>query len=245
MKTPLSALILSLLVLPAAPRAEDPPGPPPRGGEPKGERPFRHGGGPGPGPQAAGDAADRPLVKWMEKRKEQNPEEFERLRKLREENPQEFRRHLLNRFSQERVRRSLDKFPDVRDALERIPMERQKEFFLTLIEPGPFPPGEPGQAPGEGGPGRPPHEGGKRELPGEVRELIRKHREATTDAAREETRREIAAHVSEYYAKRVTERQAQLERMEQELLRMRRELEEQTRNRDQAVEERVRGLLQK
>lgn len=243
MKTPLSALALALLVLPAALRGEDPPAPPPRGGAPNGERPFRHGGG--PGPQVGGENADRPLVKWMEKRKEQNPEEFERLRKLREENPQEFRRHLLNRFSQERVSRVLEKFPDVREALQRIPPERQKDFFLALIEPGPFPmEGGPGNGPADGH-GRPPNNEGKRELPNEVRELIRQHRESTNEADKTAVAREIREHVAEFYGKRVKERQAQLERMEQELLRMRRELEEQTRNRDQAVEERVRGLLQK
>jgi hypothetical protein len=227
-------VLLGAFALFAAVRAEDAP-PAGETTRPRGPERGHRAGTPG-----HPEGEERPLAKWLERRKEQNPEEFERLRRLREENPGEFHRHLASRLGEQRARLALAKHPRIREALAGIPEEEQRAFFGEFFGPG-FPSGDRERPGGDARP-KPPEES-RRDLPPETRDLVRRHREATDPETRQALAQELRLKLNAYYQRKLQERQGQLDRMEQELLRMRRELDEQARTREEAVWQRVEGLL--
>lgn len=251
---PLLALLAATLAA-IAQEKPAPAGPPPNGqpaaGNPRPEHGFRpdRGGIPGGdgrgrffGPPG-GEGPDRPMQRWLESRREQNPEEFERMKRLHEENPEEFRRQLGQRLLQERVRRAAQNHPEVRAALDQIPPEKQKAFFQELFE---LHGGEPGGFRPERGPDRGPDNAGGPDRKGsflEVQNLVQRHRAAASAEEKERIAGELRAKVGDFYRRRVKEREDQIARMEQEILKARREVEEQAKTSDQAIESRVQGLL--
>jgi hypothetical protein len=253
---PLLALFAASVVVHAQEKPT-PPGPPPPGqpapGNPRTEHGFRpdRGGFPGGenrdgrgrffGPPG-GEGPDRPMQRWLESRREQNPEEFDRLKRLHEENPEEFRRQLGQRLLQERVRRAAQNHPEVRAALDQVPPEKQKAFFQDLMDMHGGGLGEPGGFRPERGPdtsGAPDRKAGFQE----VQTLVQQHRAATSPADKERLAGELRAKVGDFYRRRVKEREDQIASMEQEILKARREVEEQAKTSDQAIEGRVQSLL--
>jgi hypothetical protein len=215
------------------------PGTPPLGGRP----PLRHDGN-GHGASFRPVPDERPLMRWLDKRREENPQEFERLQKLRNENPQEFRRQLMSRLGDERMRRVMREHPDVHKALEQVPEERRRAFFASLAESAMQPSGQEGHSfprPGPSGVESPPS--GRFDMLREMGEPIRQYKGSQNEEEKRRIREQVKDTVSGYYDRRIKERRDGLRRMEEDLAKMRREIEDQDKLRERAIEERVTFLL--
>lgn len=254
--------------------AQEPPPPPPPGGplpppgamrRGNGEGPGRRGpgegvvrerlrehlppGGPGQGPrmlERPDGAAGGPFEGvrcYLAKLKEENPEKHEKLMKLQQENPAEFRQILRSHMTKELLKRKLDGFPEIREAIEKMPEERRAELTRRFM-------GMPGTGPGPGGgpDARPGDERGAQRGPPErfekLRDLTRKVQKAGTDEERAASKAELLKAAGEAFDANIQERMEHLERMEQEIKRIRAELEDQKGRKEEMIKERIERALQ-
>ncbi len=245
---------------PPPPPGGDRPPPPPgemrRGpGEGPGRRGFGEGvarermrehlpGGPGQGPrmlerpdgQAPGPFEG--VRRYMAQLKEENPEKYERLSKLQQENPAEFRQVLRGHMTKELLKRKLDGFPEIREAIEKMPEERRAELGRRFMG-----------MPGPGAEARPGDDHGDQRGPParfeKMRELTRKVQKAGTDEERAASKAELLKAAGEAFDANIQERMEHLERMEQEIKRIRVELEQQKSHKDQMIKERIERALER
>jgi hypothetical protein len=157
----------------------------------------------------------------------ENPEEFERLSKMRERDPEQFRMEL---------RRKLIELRRARGEGDRPPRRPRGETE----------PAEPGERPPRGGPGpdRPGDERGEPRRPDqEVRTLVQQYREAETAQQQKRIEGALRARLVEMHERRQTDRRARIERFEQELDRMKSDLQRLDEERDTLIERRLQELI--
>ena len=249
---------------PGAPVPPPPPGAMRRGnGEGPGRRGLGEGvvrerlrehlppGGPGQGPRmlerpegAAGGHFEGVRI-YLAKLKEENPEKYEKLMKLQQDNPAEFRQILRSHMTKELLKRKLDGFPEIREAIEKMPEERRAELtrrFMGMPDAGP------GPGPNAGPDARPGDERGDQRGPParfeKMRDLTRKMQKAGTDDERAAAKAELLKAAGEAFDANIQERMEHLERMEQEIKRIRAELDEQKGRKEQMIKERIERALQ-
>lgn len=242
MKTVLCLALLAALA--AAPRAlaQDPDSfhPPPPGPGP----------GPGIGPGAPFGQPHHPpqemVQKWLEQLKSRNPQEYERLAKLREEDPEAFRQELEKRLDRERGRRFVEKYPQLKEALEAMPEQDRNAVLRRLAGGGPGP--GPGAGPhGPGGLMPPGAESNPRSpeidrLQDEVKDLALQFKAAATEAERQKAREEIRGKLSKLFDLREDQRRQDLQRMEKHVAELKQKLESRQSRKDQIIDRRLQQL---
>lgn len=189
----------------------------PGAGRPRGERSA----------ERAGQYVDR----LMETIRAENPEEFKRLTKMREQDPEQFRLELRRKLIELRRARG-----------EEGHGPRRPRPDAGSDEPGDRPPR--GERPTPDGPEGP---GEKHPAPWaewqELRELAQQHREAEAPRQKERLERAIRTKIGELHERRQQERRARIERFEQELERMKSDLQRLDEERDTLIERRFQELI--
>lgn len=196
---------------------------------------------------------DSPVVKWIERMKQENPEEFARLQAMKADDPKAFRRELHKRMKGERAMAGLRKYPRIAQAVAEMPESEREDFFNRfggMSERPPEPPGRgPGFGPGPhgfGGPGGGPEGEGPaqadpetRRIQREVKELVQAYHEAPDEAAKDEVRARLRGGIEQLFELREAERARQIERIEQDLARLKKSMESRRKNRELIIEKRL------
>ncbi len=198
-----------------------------------------------------------PLERWMEKQKIENPAEYERLKQLQTQDPKAFRHMMLKRLNQERFRMAFKDHPQIYEAFKNLPDNERDEILRKLTQAGPqggqpmqgqLGQGQPGQGqPGQGQPmqgqpaqGRPEMINPEvKQLTDETMELSRSYHEAPSAEMREKIRGELRAKLEVLFDAREKDRQANVERMEGEMNRLKDALKQREENRDTIIDERL------
>ena len=208
---------------------------PPRAFDRQGDGGTNHGhgfrGGPG------GDA--RYVEMWMEQLKQRNPAEFERVRRLREENPEEFRKHLRAKLADLRGKGGLSERPAIQRLLKDLPDE-DREWLVQRIQGGGFGGELAGFRSMSDFRGGFPPEMERGEM--KARELLMKTR-AASGAEREELKKELRSEMLRIFDLREKARTEQLRQAEEQVAKIRKQLEERAGRRDQIIEEKLEESL--
>lgn len=231
MKTsrPLGTLGLCLLLtIPLFAAGQEPPeempGPPPEDAEfmppPGGPPPGEEGLAP-PGP---------PVDQWMEHLRKERPEDFERLKQLRQDDPQAFRGALHQRLRQERIMRNLKDHPRVMEFLLGLP-EQERDQVLRKLAPG---------GPGRGFRGPPEVTNPEvMKLEAEAQRLAKSYRKAAGDDERAKIRGELQGKLETLFDLREQERARQIERIETDLGKLKKALEDRQAHRADIISRRL------
>jgi len=221
----LLALVPALLAAQEPPEASMPPpdkdeiAPPPMEGPAE------------PGPEAPPPGA--PLDQWMDRMKQDHPADFERLHKMREENPEGFRWALHQRLRRERVLQSLRDHPKVFEFLMSLPEQERNQVLLKLA-----------QAQGPRGPHGPPDimNPDILRLETEARQLSRSYHESADETARQKMREDLRQRLEALFDLRETERAAQIQRIETDVAKLRKTLEDRKAHREEIIDRRLQEL---
>lgn len=201
---------------------------------------------PGQGPRMLMERPDGQMAapfegvrRYMAKLKEENPEKYEKLMKLQQENPAEFRKLLRGHMTKEIMKKKLEGFPEIREAIEKMPEERRMELGCRFLGfQGMGAPGMQQPPPGERGEQRGPPQRMEK-----LRDLSHKVQQAGTEDQRAAAKNELMKEASAAFDENIQERMAHLERMEQEIKRIRAELEQQKGNKEKLIRERIERAL--
>jgi hypothetical protein len=198
-KTLIAAVTLMLGLMPALAQdpLEPPQGPPPEMWGPE--------MGPPPSPEPPqGEQPGTPFVdRWLDRMKEKNPEEYDKLQKLRETSPEQFRQALHDKLKQEKTRSRLH---DGRH--------------------GPPPPLNPEIV----------------KLEKETMEISRGYRETTDEAQKTQIRKDLRGKLEVLFELREKDRQELIRRIETDLARLKKSVDERRNHRDQIIERRLQEL---
>lgn len=196
---------------------------------------------------------DSPVAKWIERMKQENPEEFARLQAMKTDDPKAFRRELHKRMKGERALAGLRKYPRIAQAVMEMSEDEREDFlnrFGGMSERSPESPGRgPGFGPGPhgfGGPGGGPEGEGPaqadqdtRRLQREVKDLVLAYHEAPDEAAKDAVRAQLRGRIEQLFEQREAERARQIERIEQDLARLKKSMESRRKNRELIIEKRL------
>jgi hypothetical protein len=208
------------------------PGRPPPPGFPPG-RPFRQGYQDAP---FQGPPGRRPVERWLERLRQGNPQEFERLQKLRRDDPPAFHQEMINRLDQEQFQMRLRDVPKVHDFLMNLPPEERRAALERLRGLGED--GEPiFQRPGA----RPDPE--MQPLEEELRRLSGEYREAPS-ARQEQIRSELRLNLNKLFDIRNRQQQQRVADFEQRLTSLRQAMEKRQELREQIIERRLQELTE-
>ena len=190
---------------------------------------FHRGGGPQDGAY---------LDQWLERVKERDPAEFERMKKLRQDNPEEFKHELHQKLQNSRIG-GLREHPQVTEAFKNLSPEDRDWVTQRLSGP-------PGEGGGEqhGGPS-----GWKHASPdfaaGEqkVHELAKKFHGATTDADKAAAKKEIRENIAKLFDVREKNRAADIKQLDEHLAKIRKQLDEHQSKRDEMIDARLKEVI--
>jgi hypothetical protein len=186
---------------------------------------------PGDGPGAPpGDVRGKhpPLQRFLEVLSEQNPEEFDRLKKLRDEDPEAFRKELHQRLQKERERRGL---PGGRGLEQPSPEER----------------GRLGRHQQTGGPGpegmnvRSPETD---RLEQKSRDLAQAYRLSTDEAEKARLQAELKTNLAESFDLREKMRRERFAQMENRIKKVRELMEQRQAQREEIINRRLKELTE-
>lgn len=196
---------------------------------------------------------DSPVVKWIARMKHENPEEYARLQAMKADDPKAFRRELHKRMKGERAMAGLRKYPRVAQAVMEMSEDEREDFINRLWAMSERLPELPGRGPGFGpgphgfgGPGGGPEGEGAAQADPEtqrvqrqVKELVQAYHEAPDEAAKDEVRAQLRGRIEQLFELREAERARQIERIEQDLARLKKSMESRRKNRDLIIEKRL------
>lgn len=186
--------------------------PPPREGPPP--------EGPGPGDQGG----DRPpLQRFLEILRQQNPQEFDRLKNLRESDPAAFRKELHERLQQEREKRGLPGGPgdDLREHMGR-----------RIMEGGPGPEGMNVRSPEID------------RLEKASRDLAQSYRNATGEAEKARLQAELKQNLEQAFDLREQLRRERFQQMEARVRKVREMMDQRQAQRDAIINRRLQELTE-
>ena len=193
------------------------------------------------------DAGPRPgfgLDFWLDRVKEQNPQEFERLKKLRGDDPEAFHaeaRKMIRREIGERLKRER---PAVFAALEKLSPEDREWVFSRMQPRGGMWQGQGGELNRRGdgargqGPGPGPENGEEA-----IRSLAKSYREAD-EPNKAEIREKIRKTLTESFERRSERRRNELAQFEKRIGEMRKVVEERQANRDAIIDKRLKEITE-
>lgn len=169
-----------------------------------------------------------PLQRFMEVLREQNPEEFDRLKKLREEDPEAFRRELHQRLQKERDRRGLQ----AGRAMEQQPPEDRGRMGHHLQAGGPGPEGMNVRSPETD------------RLEQKSRELAQAYRVATDEVEKARLQAELKANLAESFDAREKLRHERFAQMENRIKKIRELMEQRQAQREEIINRRLKELTE-
>ena len=167
---------------------------------------------------------------WLERLKNKDPEEYERLNRLRENKPEAFRTALRARLREERTRQSFKDFPQIAEALKNMSPEDRQRFLNRFGS----------------------RQGGGRleerpDIPRELHQQIRKLAEAyaLTDNAdlHADIRAQLKARLGQMHQARQQARIDHLQKIEKQLEKLRSSIEEDQGNREAFIEQQLNRIL--
>lgn len=190
-----------------------------------------------PGPEAPPEGG--PLDRWLDRLREKDPAEYERLQQIRREGPEGFRRALHGKLRDERIMARFREFPRMCQFLLTMPEEEREQILQRMGPQG-------GGMHGRGGPwGGPPARNPEIEaLEREVGELSRAFREAADAALKDETLTTIRQKLETLFDLREKDRQEHIARIEKELVRLKESLEKRLERREEIIERRLKELTE-
>ena len=171
-----------------------------------------------------------PAQQWLERLREQAPEQYERLERLREESPREFRHQLRDLMMREHMRGQMQHEPRFRKMLENMPPEEREQLMQRL--------------------GRAAHRSQRMDAADpEVQSLEKAGRDLAQQwrkAGEEERpglRDQLRENLAEQFRLREEKRSEDMQRLESRLQELKTELEERQANKDQIIDRRLQELL--
>jgi hypothetical protein len=167
---------------------------------------------------------------WMKRMQERNPEEFERLSKLRAENPDAFQKVLKERLAKMRDGR-LDELPHVKAFMDKLPAEEREQFFKRLREGG-----------GKMREEWTKHNADLNKSEQEIRKLVTAYKKANTEEQKK-LRADLKQNVGEAFELREKSRQENIQRMESQLAKLKKDAEKRKAEREAIIESRLKELL--
>jgi hypothetical protein len=188
--------------------------PPPREGPPP------EGPGPGPGDQ---DGERPPLQRFLEILRQQNPQEFDRLKSLRESDPAAFRKELHERLQQERDKRGLQGGPGA---------GLREQMGRRMMEGGPGPDGMNVRSPEID------------RLEKATHDLAQSYRKATGDAEKARLQGELKQTLEQAFDLREQLRRERFEQTEARLRKVREMMEQRQAQRDAIIDRRLKELTE-
>jgi flagellar capping protein FliD len=180
----------------------------------------------------AGAVSNQPsaVEAWMKHIQERNPEEFERLSKLRTDNPEAFRKVLKERLAKMRDGK-LEDLPHVKVFLEKLPAEEREQFLKRLREGGSKMREEWSK-----------HNASLAKSEQETRKLVAAYKKAGHEEQKK-LRADLKKNVSESFELREKARQENIQRMESQLAKLKKDAEKRKADRESIVEGRLKELL--
>ncbi|GEM_PF-2312955 len=202
------------------------------------ERPgFRGAREQGPG----GPMAREPVEEWMQRLREDDPEEYERMEELRQSDPAAFRDALRERVRRRRMLHELRRqHPQLHEFMIRQPRHEREGMMRTLMRHSTRetrPDWMPARHPGF------PSCPETQDIVKEMRSLLDAYRTEPDPEKREALAEALRTHVEELYDIREQQQLERIRWMEERLHRLKKEWETQREQRDQLVEEYLEQLL--
>ncbi len=204
----------------------------------------------GPGTSVQGDTGAstntvRPwaqgVERWMNYLRTSRPEEYGQLTRLREENPEAFRAEVRERMQQLRTNaesRNPAREPD--RVVENRAARADRGERRVAVPPGAAAPQGDAARPK---PAKPPVDPATERHLAELRRLAEAYRKADSDEARRTIEAQIRAQVAEAHDKRERARADRIAQLENEIARMRTEMDKRVANRDRIIARRVDEVL--
>jgi hypothetical protein len=167
---------------------------------------------------------------WLERLKESDPGEYDRLDQLREEQPEAFRQELRARLQQERTKKVLKDFPQIAETLENMSPEERQRFLKRFGQRHRPEPGEERQEV-------------FRELHQQIRKLAEAYAMADNEDLREDIRTQLKARLGQMHETQLQVRKQHLQNIEKEVEKLRSSIEQEQQNRDAFIEEHLNRIL--
>ncbi len=167
---------------------------------------------------------------WLKRMQERNPEEFERMSRLRTENPEQFQKVLKERLAKAREGK-LEDLPHVKAFLEKLPTEEREQLLKRLREGG-------GKVREEWTR----HNTNLSKAEQEIRKLVAAYKKAAPEEQKK-LRGVLKKNVSETFELREKARQENIQRMEGQLTKLKKDAEKRKTEREAIIESRMKELL--
>ena len=176
----------------------------------------------------------RHVHRLMQRIKEHDPDEYDRLEQLREDNPDAFHQALREKLQKHRkFRRQIKDYPEMQEAFRDMPSPRQELFMDAL--------GDGHQKRGNGR-GIDKNKLELHKMEREAQELARAYRHAVDDDAREEILGSLREHLSRSFDMREARRKQAIAHMESKLHSLKESLDDREASRNKIIENRINQL---
>ncbi len=178
------------------------------------------------------------VEQWLDRLRTEDPEEYERLSELRETSPLAFRIELRRRVSEARtlriIREEHPSFYAYLSELDREERDRLGHLLLQVAETSPMRP----------------HRHRRLRMPQieaneEVHRLFSRWEEAETEAEQDEALDRMRATIGMVFDRRTAQQEAEIERLEEQLARLRDLVDSRNAQRDEWIERTLQGLLER
>jgi len=169
-----------------------------------------------------GGSPHRYTEKFLERIKEQNPEEYARLIKLKDNDPQAFHEELTNRLFESRIKRCFQVHPGLNDYFRSLPPEEQQRITRTFF-------GSPRYGDRYGKRQR---SHGNKKTSEKLKKLVKKYKQAETAEDQEQLKAKIIEELEKEFNRRSRQRKKDVTRLEKQLLHFKEKLELREENRD-------------
>ncbi|NCC50428.1 MAG: hypothetical protein EOM20_04345 [Spartobacteria bacterium] len=188
-----------------------------------------------------------PVRQWLNQLQQDQPEEYEKMKRMLAENPRQFHAILRNRVQQQRVRQALAAYPSLLEAYTTLDPQDQKVLVEILYQP-------PHQRDPQDRNSRKKHRKKLREqrnadnelteLDADTKELAAAYHTTEDIQAREQITSELRAKLEQLFDLRNQDRIDQIQKLETKISALKERMELRDSRRDQIVERRLEELTQ-
>lgn len=178
-------------------------------------------------PQVQQRAAQGAVDVWLKRVKTHDPQEFERLSKLRQENPEAFQKELKERLEKIRANKRGDLSLDVAASFKSAPGERGA--FAARSR--------------DGGKQRDPHQADLNKQEQEIHKLAASYKTATS-AEKQKLQAELKKKITDVFELREQSRRESIQRLEVQLVQLKKDADNRKSNRDAIIERRLKELAE-
>ena len=188
---------------------------------------------PGMPPPPSGGPGEKPHIqRFLDMLRQQNPTEFDRMKKLRAEDPEAFRQELHARLQRERERRGIDGAPGNGQMMRGMAGDMRDRMARAMKDGGPGPDGMNVRSPEID------------RLEQKSRDLAQAYRKAADDAEKTRLQGELKAALSEAFDLRESIRRERFAQMEARVKKVREMMDQRQAQRDAIIERRLQELTE-